>query len=63
MLNLLYLQISIDVKFLQIGWFCCDQFSVKKKYIRIVIGVLTKNLLHKNPEWNLTADHRECSRC
>ena len=60
--NLLYLQINIHLKFLKTGRVFCDPFGMHKKKIRKDICVVSRNLIHRNLELNLTAD-KVCSRC
>ena len=48
---------------LKIGRFCCDPFGIHKKKISKDIRVVSKNLIHRNPEFNMTTDHKVCSRC
>ena len=51
----------MDLKFLKPGLFCCDPLRIHKKKISKDIGVVTRNLLHRNPAWNLTSYQKECS--
>ena len=41
----------------------CDPFGIHKKIIRKDIRVVSRNLIHRNPELNPTGDHKVCSRC
>ena len=52
----------MDFKFLQINKFSYGPFGVIMK-VGKDICVVTRNLSHRNPEWNLTADVKVCSRC
>ena len=51
--------------FLLIGrcslWCYCHPLGVYNKKISEDIGSVTRNLLHNNPEWNLTAVNKVCS--
>ena len=53
----------MDLKFLKTGRVCCDPFGIHKNIIRKDIRVVSRNLIHRNPELNLTADHKVCSMC
>ena len=53
----------MDLKCLKISRFCCDPFGIHKKKISKDIRVVSKNLIHRNPELNMTADHQVCCRC
>ena len=63
-LNLLFIfQDSLKLIPFVLNRFCCAQFYAHKKKISKDIHIVTRNLIHRNPDLSLTADYKVCSRC